>query len=44
MRRNTWQREAVRTALRDAQGFVGAHTLFAQLKGEGSPIGLATVY
>ncbi|WP_144762831.1 Fur family transcriptional regulator [Curtobacterium sp. 9128] len=44
MQRNTWQREAVRTALSDAQGFVAAQTLFGRLKDQGSTIGLATVY
>ncbi|MFC4224435.1 transcriptional repressor [Lysinibacter cavernae] len=44
MRRNTWQREAVRDALDSETGFVSAQTLHATLRDGGSPIGLATVY
>jgi Fur family ferric uptake transcriptional regulator len=44
MKRNTWQREAVREALGDAEGFVSAQTLHSTLRESGSPIGLATVY
>lgn len=44
MKRNTWQREAVREALGDAEGFVSAQTLHSTLREAGSPIGLATVY
>ncbi len=44
MKRNTWQREAVREALDDSDGFVSAQTLYASLKGSGSSVGLATVY
>lgn len=44
MKRNTWQREAVRTALGDTDAFVSAQTLHGQLRDEGSTIGLATVY
>lgn len=44
MKRNTWQREAVRDALDRAQGFVSAQSLHATLHATGSPIGLATVY
>lgn len=44
MKRNTWQREAVRDALSDADGFVSAQTLHAALKETGSAVGLATVY
>ncbi len=44
MRRNTWQREAVRAALAAAQGFVSAQQLHQVLRDEGSTIGLATVY
>lgn len=44
MKRNTWQREAVRTALGDAGGFVSAQGLHGELHAAGSPIGLATVY
>ncbi|MGO2660426.1 Fur family transcriptional regulator [Mycetocola reblochoni] len=43
-KRNTWQREAVRTALDDAEGFISAQSLHARLRDEGSSIGLATVY
>lgn len=44
MKRNTWQREAVREALGEADGFVSAQSLHAALKGTGSTVGLATVY
>ena len=44
MKRNTWQREAVREALGDSDGFVSAQSLHAALKGSGSTVGLATVY
>jgi len=44
MKRNTWQRQAVRDALGDAGGFVSAQDLHAALRSGGSPIGLATVY
>jgi Fur family ferric uptake transcriptional regulator len=44
MKRNTWQREAVRGALGDSEGFVSAQSLHASLKGAGSTVGLATVY
>lgn len=43
-RRNTWQREAVRSALGHTEGFVSAQALHAHLRDEGSTIGLATVY
>ena len=43
-KRNTWQREAVREALRRDDGFVSAQALHALLREGGSPIGLATVY
>lgn len=43
-KRNTWQREAVRARLSEAQGFVSARQLHAMLSAEGSSIGLATVY
>lgn len=42
--RNTWQRERVREALSDAQGFVSAQSLHARLREENTGIGLATVY
>jgi Fur family ferric uptake transcriptional regulator len=44
MKRNTWQREAVREALGTTEDFVSAQSLHAQLRDAGSPIGLATVY
>ncbi|MCU1437443.1 MAG: peptide transporter substrate-binding protein [Naasia sp.] len=44
MKRNTWQRQAVRDALDGAAGFVSAQDLHASLRESGSPIGLATVY
>lgn len=44
MKRNTWQRDAVRNALESHNGFVSAQSLFSDLRGNGSNIGLATVY
>ncbi|GMA28982.1 Fur family transcriptional regulator [Arenivirga flava] len=44
VKRNTWQREAVREALDASEGFVSAQTLHDRLKHTGSQIGLATVY
>ncbi len=44
MKRNTWQREAVREALGASEGFVSAQALHDRLKHTGSQIGLATVY
>lgn len=44
MKRNTWQREAVREALGSDGGFVSAQNLHSTLRESGSPIGLATVY
>lgn len=44
MKRNTWQRDAVREALGESDGFVSAQALHASLKGSGSTVGLATVY
>ena len=44
MKRNTWQREAVRNALDANDGFVSAQSLHSVLHATGSPIGLATVY
>lgn len=43
-KRNTWQREAVRSALAEHRGFVSAQQLHQVLRDEGSTIGLATVY
>jgi Fur family ferric uptake transcriptional regulator len=44
VKRNTWQREAVREALAGQIGFVSAQGLHSSLAGSGSHIGLATVY
>lgn len=44
MKRNTWQREAVREALGTTEGFVSAQSLHAQMRDAGSAVGLATVY
>ncbi|MDH2443658.1 transcriptional repressor [Amnibacterium sp. CER49] len=44
MKRNTWQRTAVREALSARDGFVSAQELHTALRSAGSPIGLATVY
>ncbi|WP_165063150.1 Fur family transcriptional regulator [Marisediminicola senii] len=44
MKRNTWQREAVREALGTNEGFVSAQSLHSTLRETGSSIGLATVY
>lgn len=44
MKRQTWQREAVREALGSSEGFVSAQSLHSALRSEGSSIGLATVY
>ena len=44
MKRNTWQREAVREALDGTDGFISAQSLHSALHASGSPIGLATVY
>ena len=42
--RNTWQRDRVRAALADSQGFVSAQELHAMLRADNTGIGLATVY
>lgn len=44
VKRNTWQREAVRDALAGTDGFISAQTLHQRLREAGSTIGLATVY
>lgn len=44
MKRNTWQREAVKEALITSDGFVSAQGLHSRLRDGGSLIGLATVY
>lgn len=44
MKRNTWQRDAVREALDRQVGFVSAQSLHQALTNAGSHIGLATVY
>lgn len=43
-KRNTWQREAVRQALGESDGFVSAQSLHASMRDTGSSVGLATVY
>lgn len=42
--RNTWQRDRVRGALADVQGFISAQDLHSALRAEDTGIGLATVY
>jgi len=42
--RRTWQRDAVRAALGESEGFVSAQALHAGLRSGERPIGLATVY
>jgi Fur family ferric uptake transcriptional regulator len=44
MKRNTWQREAVKTALDTQDAFVSAQQLHSVLRESGTGIGLATVY
>jgi len=44
MRRNTWQRDAVRVALGGTEGFVSAQSLHAAMHADGTEVGLATVY
>lgn len=44
MKRNTWQRTAVREALGSSDGFVSAQNLHSRLRVAGSSVGLATVY
>ena len=44
MKRQTWQREAVRDALSTSEGFVSAQSLHSALREGGSSIGLATGY
>ncbi len=44
VKRNTWQRAAVRDALDRRDDFVSAQDLHAALRESGSSIGLATVY
>ena len=44
VKRNTWQKDAVRHALGEAAGFVSAQQLHLVLRNHGSTIGLATVY
>lgn len=43
-RRNTWQKEAVRGALKASDGFMSAQALHAAISADGRKIGLATVY
>jgi Fur family ferric uptake transcriptional regulator len=44
LKRNTWQKDAVKHALGEATGFVSAQELHLVLRNHGSTIGLATVY
>jgi Fur family ferric uptake transcriptional regulator len=44
VKRNTWQKDAVKHALSEASGFVSAQQLHQVLHAHGSTIGLATVY
>lgn len=44
VRRNTWQREAVREALAKEESFVSAQKLHEALTTDNSKVGLATVY
>jgi Fur family ferric uptake transcriptional regulator len=44
VKRNTWQREAVKSALDAQEAFVSAQQLHATLRDDGTAIGLATVY
>ena len=44
MKRHTWQRDAVRSALDRRETFVSAQELHAALRDSGTSIGLATVY
>lgn len=44
VKRNTWQRAAVREALEPRDDFISAQDLHTVLKQAGSTIGLATVY
>lgn len=44
VKRNTWQREAVREALVNVSGFVSAQGLHVLMQQAGSPIALRTVY
>ncbi len=44
MKRNTWQRDAVKAALEAQDAFVSAQQLHAVLREAGTGVGLATVY
>jgi Fur family ferric uptake transcriptional regulator len=44
VKRHTWQRDAVRSALDTCETFVSAQELHAALRDAGTSIGLATVY
>lgn len=44
LRRETRQKQEVRTALSDSDDFISAQELYARLRSSGSRIGLATVY
>ncbi len=43
-KRNTWQREAVRAAMKHERGFTSAQKLYDRMRADGMNIGLATVY
>ena len=44
IKRNTWQKSAVKEALSESAGFCSAQQLHSSLKDKGPAIGLATVY
>jgi Fur family ferric uptake transcriptional regulator len=44
IKRNTWQKSAVKEALAESAGFCSAQQLHSSLKDKGPAIGLATVY
>jgi Fur family ferric uptake transcriptional regulator len=44
IKRNTWQKSAVKDALAESAGFCSAQQLHSSLKDKGPAIGLATVY
>ena len=44
IKRNTWQKSAVKEALAESAGFCSAQQLHSSLKEKGPAIGLATVY
>jgi len=44
IRRRTWQRAAVRKALKDRNAFVSAQDLYSLMRGSDKEVGLATIY